>query len=267
MDLKPTIWISSIDHLETYEKIVKSASFREKFFYNYQIPPGFPRIKNQPSIFFSCGKVTFEDDKLIYRAFDEKSSPYKDSVYKDLQDDLSFILNRSTIKSIEKYHFKYGFGRYKRHWIRITCSDDIMSGDFLIATDNIGNTTRLFKMLNQVKEGRKVTVSLTDYSAETFVKAAYLGVILLYIPLFLRIMFTLIPISEFGNLTGPLTDSIALSLFFILFILPYLLIFSFLFYLIIGSNEKTRYHFNRIVPLSLIGLLINSLIMRYQINV
>lgn len=263
MDLKPIILISSIDHLETYEKIVKSASFREKFFYNYQIPPGFPMIKNQPSIYFSRGELTLEDDELIYGAFNEKSSSDKDSFYKNLQDDLSFTLNRSNIKSIEKYHFKRAFGRYNRHWIRITCIKDIMDGDFLIATDNIGNTTRLFKMLNQLKEGRNITVSLTDYSAKTFIKAAYLGVILLYIPLFLRIMFTLIPISEFGNLTGPLTDSIALSLFFILFILPYLLIFSFLCFLIIGSNEKIRQHSNRIVPLILIGLFINSLNMRY----
>ena len=105
MDLKPTIWISSIDHLETYEKIVKSASFREKFFYKYQLPLGFPRIKNMPSVFFSRGDLAVNDDESMYMAF-EKSGSNKDSVYKNLQNDLSFTLNCSNIISIEKYHFK-----------------------------------------------------------------------------------------------------------------------------------------------------------------
>lgn len=264
MDLKPTIWISSIDHLKTYEKIVKSASFREKFFSKYQSTPDFPKIRNQPSVFFSRGELTFEGDELIYRAFGEKSDSDKDPVYKNLQNDLSFALNSSNIKSIEKYHFKKGYGRNKRHWIRIITNNRILGGDFLIATDNIGNTTRLFKILNQLKEGKNVTISLTDYSGEKFVKAAYLGVILLYIPLILKIISRLIHISIFRNLTWPIIDSIALVIFFILFILPFLLIFSFFFWLIfIGSNEKITYHFNLISPLFMVGLGIDSLLMHY----
>lgn len=49
--------VSSISHLENYGKIVNSASFREKFFYNYNLPADFPRIKNMPSLYLSRGEV------------------------------------------------------------------------------------------------------------------------------------------------------------------------------------------------------------------
>jgi hypothetical protein len=264
MDLRPSIRISSLNHLGTYEKIVKSASFWEKFFYNYHLPDGFPRIKKQLSTYFSRGKVTFKDDKLIYTAFDEKSNSNKNSIYHNLQNDLTFTLNRSRIKSIDKYHFKNAYGRSLRHWIRITCDEDIMDGDFLISTDNVGNTDRLFKMLNHLKEGKEVTISLTDYSANKFIKAAYLGLIWLYASFSLQIFLRLNHITVFGSLTGAIGGMIALTLFFMLYILPYLLILSCLIWFIKGSSEKASYHWARIFSLFAVGIAINSIIIHYS---
>ena len=115
-----------------------------------------------------------------------------------------------------------------------------------------------------MKEGKKVTTSLTDYSAENFVKAAYIGLTLLYVPLFLRIISIGTHFSLFGNLAGPIIDTIAIVLFFMLFILPYLLIFSFFIFCIYrGLNEKTSHCYNRIFLLFMIGLFTNFLLMHY----
>lgn len=252
MDLRPTIWISSISHLENYGKIVNSASFREKFVYNYNLPSDFPRIKNVPSLYFSRGEVKIKNGNLIYTAFMEKNNS---NGYYNLQDNLSFTLNHSNIKSIKHYHYKNAFGRSNRHWIRIICNEDIIGGDFLICADSVHNTENLFKILNQIKEFQEVTVSLTNDTAETFVLLGYVGIILCYIPIVIKIF----------SKTYYLLFGATISTFphFLLFIVAMsgcagviLTVYFLIWYFVKGSNEKVNYHMRYIWYGCVVGILI-----------
>lgn len=261
MDLKPIIWISSINHLKKYEKIIKSTPFRKKFFYEYNMPDDFPKIKKQPLVYFSRGEVTLKNETLTYEAFDGKIGTH--NVY-NLKNHISFTLNRSSIETMAKYHFKNAFGRNQRHWIRITCDEAIMGGDFLICADNVGNTNRLFKMLKQLKEGQTPSTSLTDYSANKFVLIGYVGIILLYASLFIQIILKWGQVTIFGPLTGNIGNTIAITLFFLLYTLPWLLLFSFMIWAFKGLNEKVSNHFNIIFPGFMVGIALNSIILHYS---
>lgn len=183
MDLESAIWISSINHLEDIVKVIKSSSFSEILLRNFSLPEGFPRAKNKPCVYFSRGDLTIKDDSLEYNSFDDS-----DSKYQNLKEDLSFVLNRSNIKSFEKYSFKefHPFGLigtvYIQNWIRIICDDDILGGDFLIGSDSVKNINKLFKMLEQLTEGQQVTERL-EINSEKYVLIGYFGIILLYLQL------------------------------------------------------------------------------------
>ncbi|BDZ68587.1 hypothetical protein [Methanobacterium ferruginis] len=183
MDLESVIWISSINHLDDIVKLIKSSSFSEILLRNFSLPEGFPRAKNKPCAYFSRGDLTIKDDALEYNSFDDS-----DSKYQNLKEDLSFVLNRSNIKSFEKYPFKefhpYGLigTVYIQNWIRIICDDDILGGDFLIGSDSVRNINKLFKMLEQLTEGQQVTERL-ETNSEKYVLIGYFGIILAYLQL------------------------------------------------------------------------------------
>lgn len=141
MDLRPVIWISSVNHLEKYKEIVESSSFWNGGFIR-NTPNDFPKIERTPLLYFSQGEITVENNtKLRFNAIKVKN---RFSPYYNLNDDLSFSLTHSTIKSIEWYHFKKAYRRHYKKWIRIICNEDIMGGDFLIRA---GGYEKYFKTI------------------------------------------------------------------------------------------------------------------------
>ncbi|BDZ71944.1 hypothetical protein [Methanobacterium petrolearium] len=213
MDLNSVIWISSVDHLDNFVKVIKSSFFVERLFGNFSLPEGFPRAKSNPLAYFSRGDVLIRDNNLMYNCFDDSDS----EKYQYLKDDLSFILSSSNIESFEKYSFKefspYGLVGtvYMQNWIRIICDDNILGGDFLIGSDSVKNTSKLFKMLEQLTTGQEVTECL-ETNSEKYVFMGYLGIIVAYLSIFFMwesmaldgtwqlIFFTLLALSVFSTL-------------------------------------------------------------------
>ncbi len=187
MDLKPIIWISSVDHLEEFDQILKDATFKEKFFYNYPMSDDFSRINKQPLVYFSQGELIFQADEISYqfnKFKDNLFNKYFTGTPQNLKE-LSFELKQSDIKSIEWHDYKHPRAFLKWQWIRIICDKEIMDGDFLICVDGRSNTQRLFKMLNQFKDGLEVKTSLKDLSNSKMFYVFYSGIFLLIISIFL----------------------------------------------------------------------------------
>lgn len=221
VDLSPTIWISSVKHLELYRQIMESTTLREKFSGHYPVPNSFPYIKlnfngKRPSLFFSRGDLTLKNDKITYHAI--KGEDWLFETYRYLDDSLSFELSDSNLKSIEWYpHEKLSRGLFKWKWIMIKCDGKVMDGDFLICADGSENTKTLFEMLSQFKNGQKVTASLNDPSATRMVSWSYIGIILFVIYLILDLIFELIYGTINGNIGGPLVVGVILLADFFIF--------------------------------------------------
>jgi hypothetical protein len=215
MDLKPVIWISSVDHLKSYDEIIKN--------------------NRPPSTYFSSGEVTFRANELSYHSIEIADTLFNKFILLRKQHnlkELSFVLKPSNIKSIKWYGYKYPnkFGTWK--CIRILCNEEVMGGDFLISADGFNNTMNLFEMLNQFKDGLEVTTSLKDLSNSKMILVSYSSVVLF---LLLFSQFS-IPFIERFNLD---------ILFLILFlILGLILIISFIWYLInLRQSSKLRNQF------------------------
>lgn len=239
MDFKPTILISSTNHLDTFDAVLKATSSLKKFFGFYNVPDDFPAIKpyhanKAPLAYFSKGEVNFRHDTLHYNAL--KGNDLLNS-YWNLNEDLSFVLNRFNINSIEWFSYeRMSLRKFKWKWIRITCNEDILGGDFLICADGVTNTKKLFEMLNQFKESNVVSVSLNDFSGSKIPLIGYIALILLFINVILDLIVT----ATYGTINYTIWGPI---LVIILLLAMVLFFISLIWYLIkIKENSKIRYH-------------------------
>lgn len=250
MDLNDTFWISSVNHLDNYTEIIKSSFFLERMFKSYNLPEGFPKARNRPLIYFSRGEITIKKDELVYNSF----SNFNSKVYKNLKEDLSFVLTRSSIKSIEEYSFKefnkYGlFWRFNtQNWIRIKCNENILGGDFLICIDSVKNTHKLFIMLKQFLASQEGTEYLDPNSA-IYVYIGYWGILSVYMSLFFYLGSIYVAIWKFSFITlcGLSMLSAILSLFVFIIWAQ-------------GRNEKVQMHLNIIIFGLVCAMMIFSLL-------
>lgn len=240
MDLKPEIWISSTSHLKAVSAIVKDIPFRKKLFGFYDMHDNFPfmklnRIRKSPLVYFSKGKINFKQNTLHYNAI--KKGSYLLNSFHNLNNNLSFSINRSNIKSIEWYPYEMASVRkIRENWIRITCNEDILSGDFLICANGISNNRILFEMLNQFKEGQEVSESLIDFSGSIMPFLGYMAIVLFFA--------TLIIFESYETLIGHMGDTMALIIIFILFGISPILFFTSQRWCLtkISENFKLYYH-------------------------
>ena len=222
MNLRPEIWISSTNHLEAVSAIVKDIPLRKRLFGFYDMPNNFPfvklhRTRKSPLAYFSKGEIIFEHDTLHYNSIKKKN--YLLNSYYNLNDDLSFIINRANIKSIEWYPYEIASVRkIRENWIRITCNKDILGGDFLICANGISNNRILFEMLNQFKESQTVSESLIDFSGSIMPLLGYIAIVLFFA--------TLIIFGAYETIIGRIGDTTALIVIFILFVLSPILFFT-----------------------------------------
>ncbi|MBI5679441.1 MAG: hypothetical protein HZC47_00875 [Methanobacterium sp.] len=254
MDLKPTIWISTIDHLELYNEIIKSGTFKNKFFYNYPAPEDFPKTNKLPLTYFSSGEVIFKGNELLYRSIEVEKNSFKKYVMGSQYNliKLSFILKPSNIKSIEQYSYKNPSNKRKWNWIRVICDEDMMDGDFLISVDGKSNTKKLFEMLNQFKENQTVSVSLNDLSDSAIPMLGYIGLFLLLISSVLDLIVTATYGTINGNIGGPIVAGLLLLAMILIFT-------SMIWYLTkINENSKIQYHWQLFLGILFIYIMLNA---------
>lgn len=228
MDLNPSIWISSKSFLQDYGDII-SVPISERSLNKFEMPDYFPRIKDVPLMYFSSGEIDIKNNELYYNAFKLK----KNSHTRNMETDLSFMLNSSNIKLIEYYSYNRDFGRDVygkdiRCWINVKCNGEILGGEFLIRADNNKSTKKLFKILNEIKEDKVASTKLSE--SPIIIYMAYISIGLLYSSLFINLTsyFYNIKIESLIN-----TNSIIL-----LFNVPILLFFIWSF----KKNNKVQYH-------------------------
>ncbi|MHA1982902.1 MAG: hypothetical protein ACW967_01030 [Candidatus Hodarchaeales archaeon] len=139
----PSVWISSINHIEKLRKIHKKNSFwRRSVLQRYRIPEEFPYsrylfhnfsiwITKLPLIFFSNCHVTFNENSIY---FESKDLDFPFSKVYNLMSNLSGKINLDTIKELSRYEMKeIPRGFFNIDWIHIITNDPLFNGDFLIS--------------------------------------------------------------------------------------------------------------------------------------
>ncbi len=260
MDLKPEIWISSTNHIKAFDTLQETHQSWKKYFGFYNVPDDFPFMKQLgariPIVYFSKGEVSFKDDKLHYNALKEKNKLLMS--YCSLDNDLSFVLNHSNIKSIGWCLYeRKSLRKFKWNWIRITCNEDILGGDFLICADGVGNTKKLFEMLNQFKEGQNVSTSLNDYSNSKIPMIGYIGLLLLIVSSVLNLIIT----ATYGTINDSIWGPIAV----LTLLLSFILIFTSMGWYLTKINENSKIQYHGLVFMGIMSFLfiLNSIILHF----
>lgn len=146
MEFEP-VWISSIDHLKEFNKILNNASIFSRFSDNYSVPADFPQIKSAfskyPTVYFANGILNLEKSKAIFLPTEPK---IHSASFLNSKQSTAFEIDYSTIFSIELYqHSESPLKHYNFQWIRLLTNPNLLQGDFLICVGAYGISTKSIK--------------------------------------------------------------------------------------------------------------------------
>jgi hypothetical protein len=139
------VWISSEKHLETFSKIVGSASVLSKAFGVYEFPSGFPRIRllfglplmTFPLVMFASGRLQVEDGAVRFEPKPQRWTPIKTRLH--MRNDFRFELRAADIVSVEPYEHESPFIQYySMPYSRIRTRLDGDLADFLVCVGGSG---------------------------------------------------------------------------------------------------------------------------------
>jgi hypothetical protein len=121
----PSVWISSIKHLERLEKIYKENSYlRGVIFARYGIPDGFPHVRQ---LFHNL-----IDGNSVYFNSKDVNIPFT-RVY-NLMVNIDNKIQLGKIKKVGRYKLKETLkGFFNINWIHIVADNPLFNGDFLIS--------------------------------------------------------------------------------------------------------------------------------------
>jgi hypothetical protein len=152
------VWISSIEHLNTFQEVFKSTNwFRKYVVTNYKIPKNFPHIRclyqKMPIIFFAQGELHINNKMSFYSKSINKILRSK---YRNLKDDFELTLERDNIQKIERHKFISPFIKYYTlNWIKIINNESIIlihcAGYGPLIKKISENTNSLFEQLLDYK--------------------------------------------------------------------------------------------------------------------
>lgn len=143
------VWVSSVEHLRTFNDVIDSASLVERLTGSYKIPSSFPRlglrrpflgVACMPIVYFAEGTLTLGPGLIDYAA----ETPHRPRAsYEGIDVTLTFQLGAGAIQSLDRYHYPLSEkSRLRRYynidWIHLTVSEPILSSDFLLCVGGPG---------------------------------------------------------------------------------------------------------------------------------
>jgi hypothetical protein len=146
----PTVWISSIDHLNSFSLITQKNSWWKLILAINKVPKDFPQVKmgirSLPIVFFSQGQL-----RIFERQIDFKTtiSNLPDKRYSNLKNDFSFEIEYSSIK-VERYlHPKPFMKAFNIQWIKLSILNNISFDHILLSFGDEGIRMKQIEEINQ----------------------------------------------------------------------------------------------------------------------
>ena len=136
-----SVWISSPEHLDRFEEIVKRTSWLKRLLLLYDIPDDYPRIRMtavppwcrvgyEPAVCLSAGKLLLRSNRLLFLTV-----PYTDPFGARLENlqEVRLEIALSEIASVEPYDPPAAAAGYCRFpWTRLRTLQSGRAGDFLV---------------------------------------------------------------------------------------------------------------------------------------
>jgi len=163
------VWISTIEHQETFSRIISEASWIKKILGSYNLPTDFPQVQmwwgifpifRVPLVLIASGRLTVSGKTLQFEALTwGKLDAIAGNIYKNLQSDLKFELSGREVSQIEQYENPNPFmAYYNLCWTRVGSTRNGLLGDMLFAVGGRGPTmgrirrrnAELFTALNRL---------------------------------------------------------------------------------------------------------------------
>ncbi len=131
----PTVWISSIDHLNSFSALSKENPWWKLILGLNKVPADFPQVKvgwkKYPLVMFSAGALTFFERQLEFRANNANSTNRLHFI--NLKDDLRFDIPYSSLTVTRYTHPKPFLKAFNISWIKLTVSDNSSVSHFLVS--------------------------------------------------------------------------------------------------------------------------------------
>lgn len=134
-------WISSVEHLGAFHKIVGKASLLRRLFGRYEIPEGFPHVQMSlamrcPIVMFSAGRLAVAPDRIEFEATAPRG--FSGRQYRALHLDLRFALTDDDVLSIEAYQDDAPIRYYTMPFLRVKTIRSGELSDFLVCVGGSG---------------------------------------------------------------------------------------------------------------------------------
>ncbi|MEK4512138.1 hypothetical protein [Paenibacillus sp. FSL K6-2524] len=138
------IWLSSIDHLNTFIELTKSKDKKLiKKSYISKVRIMFDQV---PVVFYSKGNLSINEHEIIFTSLQPKRGLLKE--YINLNNDLHIKIEFDQIEEITRYRHSSPFIEYyNTGWIQIKYIKNTISEDILISQGGYGPS------MKKIKEG------------------------------------------------------------------------------------------------------------------
>ena len=120
----PTVWISSIDHLNSFSLLAKKNPWWKLLLALNKVPNDFPQMKvgvrKYPLVLYSAGTLTLFERQLEFRATNTNSANNRKLL--NLKDDLYFEFSYSSLTVTRYTHPKPFLKAFNILWINLSVS-------------------------------------------------------------------------------------------------------------------------------------------------
>ncbi len=131
----PTVWISSIDHLNSFSALAKENPWWKLVLGLNKVPADFPQVKigrkKYPLVMFSAGTLTLFERQMEFRANNTNSVNQLNFI--NLKDDLRFDIPYSSLTITKYTHPKPFLKAFNIPWINLALSDNGTASHFLLS--------------------------------------------------------------------------------------------------------------------------------------
>jgi hypothetical protein len=151
----PTVWISSIDHLNSFSLLAKKNPWWKLLLALNKVPNDFPQMKvgvrKYPLVLYSAGTLTLFERELEFRASNTNSA--NNQIFLNLKDDLYFEIPYSSL-TVTRYTYPKPFLKaFNIPWINLSLSGNNSVDPVLLSFGgNKLNMNQVTKANNEIFE-------------------------------------------------------------------------------------------------------------------
>jgi hypothetical protein len=156
---RPSVWLSSVEHLRQFVKVHRDGSPLAKFLGRYSMPKEFPHVQwwlfpwmRVPIIYFANGSLTVSPAGM---RFESRPRTLFGASVVNVPRDLCFDVARESIKTVEPFTLDPAeapfpaLSYFNFPWTRVRTSNSGIAADFLVGLGGAGPSMRGIRQRNQ----------------------------------------------------------------------------------------------------------------------